>query len=59
MGLLDHHDLDHLFIEVSGSGYKAVSCTLMWLLLYVTTYPEIQAKVTESVEEIRWVFDDI
>ena len=46
MGILDHEDLDHLFIDVSGSGYKAVSCTLLWLILYMTSYPKIQAKVS-------------
>ena len=48
MGLLDHEDLDHLFIEVSGSGYKAVSASLLWLILYVTSYPDIQTKVHVS-----------
>lgn len=52
MGLLNHEDLDHLFIEVSGSGYKAVSCMLMWFILYVTTYPEIQAKVCFHVSQV-------
>ena len=48
MGLLDHEDLDHLFIEVSGSGYKAVSASLLWLILYVTSYPDIQKKVSRN-----------
>ena len=58
MGLLDHEDLDHLFIEVSGSGYKAVSASLLWLILYVTSYPDIQTKVSRNRFEPRHVISN-
>ena len=44
-GLLDQCDLDSVFIEMAGSGYKSMSVTLQWLILYVASFPDVQEQV--------------
>jgi cytochrome P450 len=45
MGQLDQDELDALFVELCGSGYRQVAATLQWLVLYISEIPEVQGKV--------------
>jgi hypothetical protein len=45
MGQLDQDELDALFVELCGSGYRQVAATLQWLVLYISEIPDVQGKV--------------
>lgn len=51
-GLLDHEQLDALLVELSGSGHRALSVTLRWLLLYVASFPEVQEKAYKELMSV-------
>lgn len=46
MGELNQDELDGLFVELSSSGYREISAVLLWLVLYVAYFPEVQNKVS-------------
>ncbi|KAL4223735.1 cytochrome P450 1B1 [Mactra antiquata] len=53
MGELDQSELDTLFIELCGTGYRQLASTISWLILYIASFPNIQHKVyTELISVI-------
>ncbi|XP_053376322.1 cytochrome P450 1A2-like [Mercenaria mercenaria] len=52
MGQLDQDELDSLFVELCGSGYRQVAATLLWLVLYISEIPEVQNKVYEELVSV-------
>ncbi|KAK3595752.1 hypothetical protein CHS0354_025381 [Potamilus streckersoni] len=52
MGLLDQEDLDYLFLEICGSGFRAISSLILWLLAYMTTFQDVQTKVQQELDTV-------
>lgn len=52
MGQLDQDELDSLFVELCGSGYRQMTATLLWLILYISEFPEVQNKVFEELVSV-------
>ena len=45
MGELTQDELDSLFVELCNSGYRQQTAALLWLVLYVAYFPDVQDKV--------------
>ncbi|KAL3857812.1 hypothetical protein ACJMK2_012447 [Sinanodonta woodiana] len=52
MGLLDQEDLDYLFLEICGLGFRAISASILWLLAYMITFQDIQKKVQQELDNV-------
>ncbi|XP_060563810.1 cytochrome P450 1B1-like [Ruditapes philippinarum] len=52
MGQLDQDELDALFVELCGSGYRQVAATLQWLVLYISEIPDVQGKVYDELMSV-------
>ena len=45
-----HLNLKNLLVDLYVAGTKTVSATLLWLILLLTTYPDIQEKVQQEID---------
>ncbi|KAF2363760.1 Cytochrome P450 [Trinorchestia longiramus] len=48
----DEHDLLAMMADMFTAGSETTSSTLRWMILYLATFPEVQAKVHKSLDEV-------
>ncbi|XP_038049372.1 cytochrome P450 2U1-like [Patiria miniata] len=47
-----HDELAYVLVDLIGAGIESVSFTLLWTLLYMSRYPDIQDKVHEEIQTV-------
>ncbi|XP_070182567.1 cytochrome P450 1A1-like, partial [Littorina saxatilis] len=51
-GLLTKDDLDHILLDLAGSGFQATAVTLTWLLGYMALNQDVQGEVHKEIDAV-------